>query len=131
MPASTPATECPCGSTRSYSACCGRYHGGETANTAEVLMRSRYSAYVRGDADYLLATWHSSTRPDTLALQEEPPRQWLGLDIRRTGSEGELAIVEFVARFKINGRAFRLHETSYFVQEGGRWFYRDGLLHER
>ncbi len=94
-------------------------------------MRSRYSAYVRADEPYLLATWHRSTRPGTLALQDEEPRQWLGLEIRRTGYDGGLAIVEFVARFKINGRAFRLHETSYFIQEDGRWFYRDGLLHER
>jgi SEC-C motif-containing protein len=90
-------------------------------------MRSRYSAYVLGLADYLLATWHSSTRPATLDLQEEPRPKWLGLEVKRHQPEGPTAaVVEFVARFRVGGRGQRLHETSRFVREEGRWYYVDG-----
>lgn len=95
-------------------------------------MRSRYSAYVLDDGDYLLATWHPSTRPAELTLDAR--LQWLGLDIRRCehgGPDDEQGIVEFVARGKVNGRAERLHEVSRFVKEEGRWFYVDGELQER
>lgn len=92
-------------------------------------MRSRYSAYVRGLEDYLLATWHSSTRPAKLDLRSEGPRtQWLGLKVVRSQTQGQdHAIVEFVARYRIGGAsAVRLHETSRFVCEEGRWYYVDG-----
>ncbi|MEY4748149.1 MAG: hypothetical protein RIQ60_363 [Pseudomonadota bacterium] len=92
-------------------------------------MRSRYSAYVLGLHDYLLATWHASTRPAALDLPEAGLR-WLGLEVRRAASVGDReAQVEFVARSKVGGRAHRLHETSRFVLEGGRWYYVDGDLH--
>jgi len=89
-------------------------------------MRSRYSAYVRDLAGYLLDTWHPSTRP--LALEPHPPRlRWLGLDVRRHAMpDADHATVEFVARSKLGGRAQRLHETSRFVREQGRWYYVDG-----
>jgi SEC-C motif-containing protein len=90
-------------------------------------MRSRYSAFVLGLRDYLLATWHSSTRPAELELATEPPTRWLGLEVKRTADTGvDTATVEFVARSKIGGRAHRLHETSRFVREDGRWYYLDG-----
>lgn len=91
-------------------------------------MRSRYSAYVLGLHDYLLATWHPLTRPATLAAD---PRglKWLGLEVRRHGQEDDQhAVVEFIARSKLGGRAQRLHETSRFVREGERWLYVDGAL---
>ena len=89
-------------------------------------MRSRYSAFVLGRDAYLLATWHASTRPD--ALDAPPPGlRWLGLEVRRhQAQDAEHAQVEFVARHQIGGRATRLHETSRFVRDGGRWFYVDG-----
>ena len=87
-------------------------------------MRSRYSAYVQERAPYLLQTWHASTRPATIDF--EPGLRWLGLEVRRHASDGDAATVEFVASSKLAGRAFRLHETSRFVREGGRWFYVDG-----
>lgn len=120
--------QCPCGSGQALTACCGRYlDGGETAPTAEALMRSRYSAYVLQREDYLLASWHASTRPAQLGLAEEQPSKWIGLDLKRhEQQDAEHAIVEFVARYKVNGRAHRLHETSRFVREAGRWFYVDG-----
>lgn len=89
-------------------------------------MRSRYSAYVLGLGDYLRDTWHPSTRPDE-PLGFEPAQRWLGLEVRRhVQADTDHAVVEFVARSKQGGRAARLHESSRFVREGGRWFYLDG-----
>lgn len=88
-------------------------------------MRSRYSAFVRANKPYLLATWHVSTRPATLELEQAA--KWLGLEIkghRMTGQD--TAEVEFVARFRVAGRAVRQHELSRFVCEQGRWYYVDG-----
>jgi SEC-C motif-containing protein len=125
----TPATPCPCGSGQAYDRCCGRFHTGELhlqAPDAERLMRSRYSAYVMGLADYLLATWHPSTRP--ASMESDPPGlKWLGLQVRSHVRQDENhATVSFVARSKLGGRAHRLQETSRFVRENGRWFYVDG-----
>jgi SEC-C motif-containing protein len=119
---------CPCGRGAGFTACCGRYLGTATpAPDAESLMRSRYSAFVRGDVAHLLATWHASTRPATLDL--EPGVKWLGLDVRaHRALDADHAEVEFVARSRLNGRASRLHERSRFVREGGRWYYVDGDL---
>lgn len=122
---------CDCGSPRSYADCCGRYHAGPLhllAPNAEALMRSRYSAYARNLAGYLLGTWHASTRPSVL---EPPPEglRWLGLEVRRHSvQDADHATVEFVARSKLGGRAQRMHETSRFVREQGRWYYVDGDL---
>ena len=126
--AAAAAATCPCGQPRSYDACCGRFidHWDTTpAPDAEHLMRSRYTAFVRGRADYLQATWHVSTRPTELAL--DAGTRWLGLEVRdhqRTGDQR--AEVEFVARYRVGGRAVRLHERSRFVCEAGRWYYVDG-----
>jgi SEC-C motif domain protein len=91
-------------------------------------MRSRYTAYVLELEAYLLATWHAETRPEGVHLAEEPRPKWLGLAIKRTSGDECHAVVEFVARYKVNGRAFRLHETSRFERIDGCWFYRDGDL---
>jgi len=87
-------------------------------------MRSRYSAYVLGLIDYLLATWHPATSPGELELQ---PVKWLGLEVRHAASSGDAGVVEFVARCRDSlGRAERMHERSRFVRESGRWYYIDG-----
>jgi SEC-C motif-containing protein len=89
-------------------------------------MRSRYSAYVFKLEDYLLATWHASTRPARLDLIGDASK-WLGLQIKQSAQQDEdHASVEFVARYKIAGRAHRLHELSRFVREEDRWYYVDG-----
>ncbi|GAB1233477.1 YchJ family metal-binding protein [Ferrigenium sp. UT4] len=121
---------CPCGSNKKFAVCCGAYLAGNAAApSAEALMRSRYTAYALLREDYLLATWHPSTRPAALGLAEETPTKWIGLDVKRHEQRDEThAIVEFVARYKIGGRAQRLHEVSRFVREGGFWFYVDGDL---
>ena len=137
-------TPCPCGrasaavpvntkpakvhSTQplSFSACCGPYlNESIPAPNAETLMRSRYSAFVLQRADYLLATWHASTRPATLDFA--PGAKWLGLEVRSHKLlDPNHAEVEFIARYRESGRAVRLHERSRFVRESGRWFYIDG-----
>ena len=95
-------------------------------------MRSRYSAYALGLEPYLLDTWHASTRPPSLDLAEEASTRWLGLEIRRHEAHDDAhAIVEFVARYKCGGRAYRLHETSRFCREEGRWYYLDGEFPEK
>ncbi len=95
------------------------------APDAERLMRSRYSAFVLDQADYLRQTWHPSTRPPSLAF--EPGLRWLGLQVlNHQVIDDRHASVEFVARSKLGGRAHRLHEISRFVREDGHWFYLDG-----
>jgi len=121
----TKLTPCPCGGT-DYARCCGIYHNGTTAPDAERLMRSRYSAYVLKNEQYLLATWHPDTRPAALDLQRDPSK-WLGLEIKKYSiSDDAHATVEFVARYKLGGRAHRLHEISQFVLANGQWLYMDG-----
>lgn len=128
----TGAGACPCGSGQDYSRCCAPYHQGQPAPTAEALMRSRYAAYVLGDEAYLLDTWHAGTRPVSLALNDGGQPKWLGLQVRRhEPTSADTAIVEFVARYKVGGRAHRLHETSRFVREDGRWYYVDGTFPDR
>ncbi len=125
---------CPCGSSRPYADCCGALHqsfaadGRLGAASAEALMRSRYSAFVRGDLAYLQASWHASTRPAELA-PDQAGLKWLGLEVRQhLSQDAEHATVEFVARSKLGGRAHRLHEISRFVREDGVWYYLDGEL---
>lgn len=117
---------CPCGSNKPYANCCQPLHNGEPAPSAERLMRSRYSAYVLGLDDYLQKSWHTSTRPSRVRLFDH---QWIGLKIVRTeaGQAGdEDGVVEFIAKYKVNGKAHKLQETSRFVKEDGHWFYVDG-----
>lgn len=123
-----PIEYCYCGSGKAATDCCQPYlDGTRPAPTAEALMRSRYVAYGRGLEPYLLATWHPSTRPASLDFDKEAPLNWIGLSIKRHEQLGEdKANVEFVARYKIGGRAHRLHETSRFIREDGCWFYVDG-----
>ena len=118
---------CPCGSGKALAACCGAFISDQQpAPTAEKLMRSRYTAFVLGEAEYLQQTWHERTRPSSLQLDDV---RWLGLKIcgvQQGGIDDEQGKVEFIARYKLNGRGYRLHEVSRFVKQGGRWFYLDG-----
>jgi SEC-C motif-containing protein len=126
---STP--HCHCGQALPYKDCCGRFISGrELPQTAELLMRSRYSAFVEQDEAYLLDTWHPATRPSRVRFN--PAQRWLGLSIRQrdAGKAGdETGTVEFVARFKVGGKGRRLHETSRFETIDDRWYYRDGTHH--
>jgi SEC-C motif-containing protein len=125
------SSPCPCGRALAYEDCCGILHQGFEASgrllapDAEALMRSRYSAFVLERPDYLLATWHASTRPQRLEL--ESGIRWLGLEVRQCRTlDATHATVEFVARFRSAGRAVRQHEHSRFESTGGLWFYVDG-----
>ncbi|MBP0608613.1 MULTISPECIES: YchJ family protein [Burkholderia] len=137
---------CPCGGASPapagnapaprYAACCGRFiDGAEAAPTALELMRSRYSAYVLGATDYLRATWAARTCPPDLDTDPDAPDapRWLGLAVKRhVPLDDRHAEVEFVARYKVGGRAYRLHETSRFERdEQGFWRYVDGEVSER
>lgn len=89
-------------------------------------MRSRYTAYHLDNEAYLLTTWHPSTRPASIHI-DGPAVKWTGLEILAAPPvKGEEGNVEFIARFKQNGRAGRLHENSCFVREHGEWFYKNG-----
>ena len=125
MPKSVIKIDCPCGSGALYQDCCEPYHLSLSAPNAEKLMRSRYSAYVLGLEEYLLNTWHPNTRPQALNLKQDRT-QWLGLEVKRFEPNDEQAIVEFIARYKINGKAGKMQETSRFKRIATRWFYVDG-----
>lgn len=114
---------CPCGSGLVYDKCCSAYINGDlVAPTAVALMRSRYTAYVRHNEAYILSTWHHSTRPQTLPVDSGPACKWLGLEVIDSDDNS----VEFIARYKLQGKAYRLHEKSRFVCEDGQWYYIDG-----
>ena len=110
-------THCPCGLPASYDDCCGRFHRGAAAPTAELLMRSRYSAFAVGDAAYLLATWHPSTRP----AEVDTGGGWLRLEVLE--ARGGLLDAEGAVRFRAHAADGVVVEHSRFVRDGGRWSY--------
>ena len=117
---------CPCGSGEAFDRCCAPVLADvRAAPTAERLMRSRYTAFSLGDRAHLLASWHPTTRPDDLELDD---LEWLGLtivDVVPGGPWDDEGVVEFVARYRGASRG-RIHERSRFVRERGRWLYVDG-----
>lgn len=123
-------THCPCGSQKSYALCCGRYHKGNIhAPTAEALMRSRYSAYVLNNAQYIYRTWDESTRPPLKVLREESSQLFNQLHIKTT-TKGDLVdddtgTVEFIASYtlKKSDETHQHHENSYFIKRNNRWVY--------
>lgn len=127
-------TPCPCQSGLSFDSCCGPILAGAPAPTALALMRSRYTAYARGDVAHLARTLAPEHRTDfdttdvSAGMRET---QWLGLEILDTkdgGAEDSTGIVEFVARFQAQGQTRALHERSRFRRDesDGRWVYVDG-----
>lgn len=124
------AKRCPCLSGLTYDDCCGRLHAGlAAAQTAEQLMRSRFSAFAVGDVDYLLTTWHPTTRPASLELDED--LRWYRLDVLATRGGGPFeteGVVEFEAFHRTSGGpSGTQHETSRFTREDGQWLYVDGV----
>ena len=121
-----PQAPCPCGSARPYSQCCGPLHAGGAPPDAQSLMRSRYCAFVLCNEQYLLATWHPSTRPGSIPFNRS--QKWLGLRVVNASVTGnDSAEVEFIARSRVsNAAAVRHHERSRFVRENERWLYVDG-----
>ncbi|MDB2705192.1 YchJ family protein [Pseudomonadota bacterium] len=124
----TPIT-CPCLSGKSYSLCCEPLHNKSlTANSAEQLMCSRYSAFYLAKVDYLIATLHPDKRQlDEHQLLQETIEQtsWLGLQIVKHNQRGNTATVEFIAFYQ-DENIEQLHERSNFVRQDNQWFYVDG-----
>ncbi|RED46464.1 SEC-C motif-containing protein [Winogradskyella eximia] len=121
---------CYCGTNKTYQDCCKVFHlnKGKT-ETAEQLMRSRYSAFVLADGDYLMATHHSSTRPikeKKAIVKWAKSVQWIRLEVLET-SKGSIndveGIVTFNAYFFENGKVDVINEKSAFVKENNQWFY--------
>lgn len=116
---------CDCGSGETYIGCCARLHSGTPARDAEELMRSRYTAYCRGNVTYLLKSWAPETRPVSLDL--DVAQEWTGLTIDRYEPTGpETAIVRFTARWRKGTKKGRVIETSRFRRDGQGWVYVDG-----
>lgn len=127
FPQPFPGDACPCGDDTTFGTCCGPVLAGERAATPERLMRSRYTAFVVGDARHLLATWHPGTRPDSIDL--DPSLRWTGLEIVDAPAvepHARRAVVEFVARWREGRDVGALHERSRFVNQSGSWWYLDG-----
>jgi SEC-C motif-containing protein len=120
---------CFCGSELMFSECCGLFLNGlQNPPIAQMLMRSRYSAYVLQNADYILATWHKSTRPKHIDFSNENI-VWQKLEIlkaKKGNAKDDKGYVEFNAFYEQDGQMFVMHEISRFKKFGGKWFYVDG-----
>lgn len=118
--------ECPCQSGLHYQKCCQVAHDGAKIKNAEMLMRSRYSAFVLNLPKYLLNTWHSAHRPES--IEHDPNIKWFYLRILNVEEINALdeQFVTFEARFRENGKAHKFKERSRFIEEKGRLVYIDG-----
>ena len=124
---------CPCGSKKEYANCCQPYiEGTKDAPTAEALMRSRYSAYVKEAFQYVYDSYHSKTKQHfTLdAIKEQSSKiTWLGLTVSGTKNgtvNDKTGTVSFTARYEMDGKTQNLIEKSFFAKEKGRWYYING-----
>ncbi|WP_228528732.1 YchJ family protein [Microbacterium sp. UFMG61] len=123
------SARCPCGSGDVLGACCGPLLDGAPASTAERLMRSRYTAFALHDADHLRATWHPSTRPSDIDLDDDLEwRRLVILDRVGGGPFDREGVVEFEAFWRQDDRRGSLRERSRFSREDRRWFYLDGQI---
>lgn len=123
-------SSCPCGRGREFGLCCGPILGGRDAETAEQLMRSRYTAFTLGDIAHLTRTWDPATRPDD--LDADRGTRWLALTVVRAagGRADDEGLVEFRARWRAGGMTGELHEVSRFRRLRGRWVYVDGIIEQ-
>lgn len=128
-PRLSPASPCPCGLPASYEACCGRFHRGQAAaGTAELLMRSRFSAFVAQDSAYLMRSWHPDTRPPRIDFDRG--LVWLRLEVIAATDGGAFhteGTVSFRAYYVDGGQEGVMEEQSHFVRHEGAWVYRDGI----
>lgn len=124
---------CPCGTGINYDLCCQPFHSGEkTPVTAVALMRSRYTAYVLQNANYLLITWEAGKRPENIDFSEQAVI-WLNLEITGTKKgniDDNKGIVSFNALFVMDGEEHVMNETSRFSKINGHWYYVDGIIKE-
>lgn len=127
-PTMDPHSRCPCGTGLTYGDCCGRYHAGEPAPTAETLMRSRFTAFATGDTDYLLRTWDPLTRPETLDISESPVRFYRLdiLDVSAGGLLDDAGEVEFEAFYKGQVAGSQRERSRFLRGSDRRWYYSSG-----
>ncbi|MBD2800677.1 YchJ family protein [Xenorhabdus sp. M] len=126
---------CPCGSRLDFAHCCNLYiDNNHPTPNAEALMRSRYSAYVTQNTDYLISSWHPDCQAENFRAEIEQSFigvQWLGLNILETkqGKHNNEAYVEFSACFLEQGKQDRqlIYERSRFLRIDQHWFYIDGV----
>ena len=128
-------SNCHCGNAKSFDQCCGPFISGkQNPESAEQLMRSRYSAYVEKNIDYISNTHDPDTKEefDLDGTKEWAEHSdWLGLEILDVEDDFEgdnFAKVEFVAKYKINGKDFRHREVSEFNKVEGKWYFTDGQM---
>ena len=124
---------CPCKSRETYGTCCEPFHLGRAKpETAEQLMRSRYSAYFFRLVDYLVRTTHPDSRPPDLKSRIEESiyqTNWRFLTIlgsSKGGKDDKTGKVEFVAEYFEGNQPLELHERSRFKRFKGDWKYLDG-----
>lgn len=120
---------CPCGSGSTYAACCAPLHAGQPPQSAEILMRARFSAYTLGLDDFLRNSWHADTRPPTLDLPQASP--WRRLVVQSSEEGNDRATVTFDATWQADEQWGVLHETSLFLREDGIWYYHSGDTREQ
>ncbi len=126
---------CPCGSGIAYSECCEPVIlGSRTAETAEQLMRARYTAYTVARVDFLFESTHPAHREgyNHNGTKEWSERsEWLGLEIVGTnngGPDDAVGEVEFIARFRESGVKREHHESGQFKKDDGRWYFTEGSM---
>ncbi|MEX0336633.1 YchJ family protein [Vibrio tubiashii] len=122
---------CPCGNPKDYSECCEPiHHDHSMAKTPEQLMRSRYSAHVKGLVDYVINTYHPSchAEQEREAITDSINSDWCGLEVlgAEPSSHDNEGFVTFKAYFKQEGQEYCLEERSRFLKEQELWYYIDG-----
>ncbi|KFI22943.1 YchJ family protein [Nitrosococcus oceani] len=124
-------TNCICGSGIPYTECCGLYHSGKkNAPTAEILMRTRFTAFAMENEAYILETWEPAKRPLRVNFPKKGT-QWKRLEIvekKKGGSQDTKGIVEFKAYYLLEGEEYAVNEISRFRKGQGRWYYLDGAV---
>jgi len=125
---------CPCGSLLDIENCCAPIIAGAPAPTPEALMRSRYTAFVLGNIEHIDRTHVPEIRDDFNRAEAERAAseiEWVGLEIRHASENGDSGSVEFVVRFRRNGKELTQHEISRFRRENGHWLYEDGEVNSK
>lgn len=124
-------TPCPCGSGNEYSDCCGLYLSGQQSHpTAELLMRSRFTAFALQNETYLLKSWNKNTRPESVDFSQDHC-EWQKLEIVMTkkGQPNDAkGVVEFKAYYRSHNQDYVMNEISRFTQSAGEWLYLDGKV---
>ena len=127
--------KCSCGRVKAYEKCCGLIHEDiKLAHTAEDLMRSRYTAFTKGNGIYLMKSHHSCTKPTNSEIKETElwtkSVSWIKLEVlsctKGTKNDND-GTVSFKAYYMEDSKVEVIYENSYFEKENGIWFYKSAL----